>query len=45
MIVQHAVVPRVSIAQALENWARIRKGLMENPRKRQLQIDTLMALN
>jgi len=45
MIVQHAVVPRVSIAQAFDGWARIRKGLMENPRKRQLQINELMSIN
>ena len=44
MIVRSAIVPRVSISQAIENWPRIRKRLMENARKRQIQTDELSHL-
>lgn len=44
MIARGAIVPRVSISQALENWPRIRKRLMENARKRQIQTDELYQI-
>jgi hypothetical protein len=44
MAVQHAIVPRVSIEKVLKNWPRIRERLMENSRKRQLQMDYIMPL-
>lgn len=44
MAVQHAIAPMGSIEKALKNWLRIRERLMENYRKRQLQIDYIMPL-
>ena len=41
MIIQHAIVPKVSLPHAFKHWSRIRKSLMENARKRQLQLDTI----
>ena len=34
MVVQHAIVPRLSINKTIEHWPDIRKRLMENSRKR-----------
>lgn len=42
MVVQHTVVPRLSLSQVLTNWPRIRARLMENARKRRLQINVLI---
>jgi hypothetical protein len=41
MVIQHTVVPRLSLAKALQNWAKIRRNLMENARERKLQFNTL----
>ena len=41
MVLQHAIVPRLSINQALDHWPRIRARLMERPRKRRLQNELL----
>ena len=38
MIIQHAIVPKVSLPHAFTYWPRIKKSLMENARKRQLQV-------
>ena len=44
MVAQKAIVPGISISEALENWPRIRKRLMENARKRQLQANRLLFI-
>ncbi len=44
MVVQHAIVPRLSITQALQHWSTIKKNLMENSRKRRLQIESLSSV-
>jgi hypothetical protein len=41
MLVRNAIVPRLSLERALGDWPRIRRDLMENARKRKLQIDYL----
>jgi len=41
MLVRNAIVPRLSMERALGDWPRIRRDLMENARKRKLQIDYL----
>ncbi len=41
MIVQHMIVPRISISQALDDWHKIRNQLKENNRERKLQSEVL----
>ena len=41
MVVQHTVVPKLSLSLALQNWPRIRGNLMENARSRKLQFNVL----
>ena len=41
MIIQHAIVPKVSLPHAFNNWSRIKKSLMENARERQLQLNEI----
>jgi hypothetical protein len=41
MVVQHAIVPRISISQAINNWQNIKAGLMEKTRNRKLQAEIL----
>ena len=41
MVVQNSIVPGISILGAIENWVQIRENLMESPRKRQLQYDSI----
>ena len=44
MVVQHAIVPRLSVNQALDHWPQIRAKLMERPRIRKLQNEMLEHL-
>ena len=44
MVVQKAVVPNISILDAIKNWPRIRENLKESPRRRQLQCDSLASI-
>jgi len=44
MVVKSAIIPRVSIQNAVANWPTIRQNLMENSRKRRLQLDSYIAL-
>jgi hypothetical protein len=41
MVVQHTVVPKLSLAMALQNWPRIRGNLMEKARSKKLQLNIL----
>ena len=41
MIIQHAIVPKVSLPHAFKYWPRIKNSLMENTRARQLQLTEL----
>jgi hypothetical protein len=45
MMVQYSIIPVLSVDDALNNWDRIKEGLMENSRVRQLQIDRLVVEN
>ena len=44
MMLQHAVVPRISMKQAFQDWNRIRRSLMENRRERELQSDYITSV-
>jgi hypothetical protein len=41
MVVKQAIVPRLSVNQAIEDWEQTQKYLAENSRKRHLQTDRL----
>jgi hypothetical protein len=38
MMVQQAVVPKLPLLKAIDDWEKIKYHLMENPRQRQLKI-------
>lgn len=44
MNLQHAIVPRLSLAKTLVRWPLIREKLAEPPRRRALQMDYMDAL-
>ena len=44
MVVQKAVVPTLSILEAIDNWPEIRESLMESPSKRQLQLENVTTI-
>ena len=41
LVVKQAIIPNLSITHAFEHWDRVKKNLMENPRKRRLQSESL----
>ncbi len=44
MAVKHAIVPKISIEKAIKDWPQLRERLMENSRKRSLQMGYIMPL-
>ncbi len=44
MVIQHTILPELSIRECLANWPTIQEKLMENPRKRQPTLDSAMAI-
>ena len=44
MVVQQAIVPRLSINEVLDHWHQIKARLMENSRKRKLQTDVICSI-
>jgi hypothetical protein len=45
MMVQYSIIPTLSVDHVLKNWNKIKEGLMENSRVRQLQVDKLANEN
>ena len=43
MVVQQAIIPKLSLRHALEHWDKIKEKLMENTRKRELQTDFICS--
>jgi len=45
MVIQHTILPELSILECLMNWATIQNKLMENARRRQPQLYSVMPIN
>jgi hypothetical protein len=44
MVIQHTILPELSIRECLANWPTIQEKLMENARKRQPELDSVMPI-
>jgi len=44
MVLQQAIMPKVSITDAIKNWDNIKIDLMESNRKRKSQSELLHAI-
>jgi len=44
MVLQQAIIPKVSIPDAIKNWGTIKNDLMERTRKRKPQLELISSI-
>ena len=44
MVLRQAIIPKVSIADAIKNWGTIKNDLLERTRKRKAQLELIKKL-